>query len=183
MSPLPHQKRRRTFLINPRLQVGPALLFTAAVILGGTLFVWLCYRGSRETLWAASFQGHFRFDTPYQVVGGRLIRQLLILFSVVTAAGILAFLLLVRRIRAGLSRLCEVLRSSGEGDLSSPTNAPGLREMADFGKQIDAVRGYTLDRIREIRAEVGILRKEPLSEEEFRQRWDGLREKIGRIVP
>lgn len=183
MSPIPQQKRRRTFLVNPRLQVGAALLFTAAVFLGGILFAWLCYRGSREALWAASFQGHFRFETPYQLVGGRMVRLLVVLFAMVTAAGALIFLLFVRRIRAGLNRLCEVLRTSGEGDLSSSTNAPGLRELSEFGSQVDAVRGYTLDQIRGIRAEVEIMRKEPLPQEEFRQRWEGLRDQIGRIVP
>ena len=61
---------------------------------------------------------------------------------------------------------------SGEGDLSSPANAPGLREIGIFGKQLDAARGYTLEQIREIREEAEVLRREPLSPEEFRERWD-----------
>lgn len=183
MSPFPHRSRGRTVLISPRLQIGTALVFTAVVFLGGALFAWIIYRGSREALWAASFRGHFRFDTPYQVVSDQVVRQLAALFAVVAGAGILTFLLLVRRIRAGMTRLREVLRMSGEGDLSTPTNAPGLRDVAIFGKQLDAARECTLDRIREVRAEVEVLRKEPLSAEEFRRRWAGLKEKIGGIVP
>lgn len=183
MSPLPHQSRRRTVLINPRLQIGTTLLFAAVVLLSGALFAWLIYRGARETLWTASVQGHFRFDTPYQVVSDQVIRQLATLFAMVAAVGILSFLLLIRRIRAGMTRLREVFRISEEGDLSSPTNAPGLRDVAIFGEQLDAARGYTLDQIRQIRAEVEVLRKDPLSEEEFQRRWNGLKESFGRIVP
>ncbi|GAB4364413.1 MAG: hypothetical protein Kow00128_06050 [Deltaproteobacteria bacterium] len=183
MSPLPHQNRRRTVLVNPRLQIGAALLFSAVVLVGGALFAWLIYRGARDALWEASVQGHFRFDTPYQVVSDQVVRQLLQLFSVVAVAGVVTFLLIIRRIQAGMNRLIEVLRLSGEGDLSSPTDAPGLREVAIFGAQLDAVREYTLGQIREIRSEVELLRKEPVSPEEFRSRWDGLKEKIGRIAP
>lgn len=183
MSPLPHQSRRRSVLINPRIQIGTALVFTVVVLLGGTLFAWILYRGSREALWAASIKGHFQVDSPYQVVSDRMVLQLITLFAGVTAAGILTFQLLLRRIRVGMNRLREVLRLSGDGDLSSPTNAPGLRDIAIFGKQLDAVRGYTLDQIREIREEVEVLRKEPLSPEEFQERWERVKEKIGRIVP
>jgi len=183
MSRHPHQNRRRTVLINPRLQIGTALVFTAVVFLGGALFAWIFYRESREALWAASIQGHFRVDTPYQVVGDQVVRHLFTLFAGLAAACILMSLLLIQRIRAGMNRLREVLRMSGEGDLSSPANAPGLREIGIFGKQLDAARGYTLEQIREIREEAEVLRREPLSPEEFRERWDRVKEKIGRIVP
>lgn len=183
MSPLPHQNRRRTVLINPRLQIGTALLFAAVAVAGGALFAWLICTGAREALWAASVQGHFRFDTPYQVVSDQVVRQLLLLFSLVAAAGIVIFLLLVRRIRSGMNRLVEVLRLSGEGDLSSPTDAPGLRDVAIFGKQLDAVRGVLLDRIREIRSGAEELRRDPVPLEEFQSRWDGLKERVGRILP
>lgn len=183
MSPLPRQSRRRTVLINPRLQIGAGLLFTAVVVLGGILFAVLIFQGARDALRDASVQGHFRFDAPYQVVGDRLVRQLLLLFSVVTLAGTAAFLLLVRRFRTGMNRLLEVLRMSGEGDLSTATNASGHRDVAVFGVQLDAVREYALDRIREIRAEVQLLRKEPVPPEEFQERWDALKENIGRGTP
>lgn len=182
MSPLPQPIRRRTVLVNPRLQIGTALVFTAMVFLGGALFAWVFHQGSREALWAASYQGHFRLDSPYQVVGDPMIRQLVALFAVLVAACTLAFLLLIRRIRAGVNRLREVLRMSGEGDLSSPANAPGLREIGIFGEQLDAVRGSMLEQIREIREEAEILRKEPLPPEEFQERWGRLKQKIGRIV-
>ena len=183
MSPLPYRSRRRTVLVSPRLQIGTALVFSAVVLLGGALFAWFLYRGSREALWAASFQGHFRGGTPYEILSGQVVRQLAVLFAAVTAAAVAAFVLLVLRIRAGMARLTEVLRMSGEGDLSSPANAPGLREVAIFGTQLDAVRSHTLGQIGEIREEVGVLRKEPFSPEEFQLRWDRLKVAIGRIVP
>ncbi len=183
MSPIPHQNRRRTVLINPGMQIGAAILFTALIALGGALFVGLIFQGAREALWDASVRGHFRFETPYQIVGDLVVRHLLFLFSGVALAGTAAFLLLVRRVRAGVARLLEVLRLSGEGDLSVASDAPGLRDLAIFGTQLDAAREHTLDRIREIRAEVEALRKEPVSAEEFQARWDGLKEKIGGIAP
>jgi len=183
MSPIPRQSRRRTVLINPRFQIGAALLFTAVLVLGGTLFAVLIFQGVRDALRDASVQGHFRFDTPYQVVGDRVVRQLILLFSVVTLAWTAAFLLFVRRLRNGMTRLLEVLRMSGEGDLSTATNASGHRDLAVFGVQLDSGREYALDRIREIRAEVQLLRKEPLPPEEFQDRWDALKERIGRGTP
>lgn len=183
MSPLPRQSRRRTVLINPRLQIGAAILFTAVLVLGGTLFAVLIFQGARDALRDASFQGHFRIDSPYQVVGDRLVRQLIFLFSVVTLAGTAVFLFLVRRLRTGMNRLLEVFRLSGEGDLSTATNASGHRDLAIFGVQFDAVREYALDRIREIRAEVELLRKDPVPPEEFQERWDALKERIGRGTP
>lgn len=183
MSPLAYQNRRRTVLVNPRLQVWVPLVFSAVVLLGGALFAWLVYRGAREALWGASLQGHFRFDTPYDIVSHRMVRQLAALFAVVFVASAAAFLILVRRIRAGLLRLVETLRMSGEGDLSTPTNVPGIRDLGLFGSQLDAIRGHTLGQIEGIREEAGILRKEPLPPEEFQLRWDRLRDAIGRIVP
>lgn len=183
MSSLSPHNRRRTVLVIPRLQVGVPLVFSAVVLLGGALFAWLTYRGAREALWAASLQGHFRFETPYEIVSKEMVRQLAALFVAVVLASIAAFLLIVRRIRAGMLRLVETLRMSGEGDLSTPTNAPGLRDVAIFGNQLDAIRGHTLGQIGEIREEIGILRKEPLSPEEFQLRWDRLKDAIGRIVP
>lgn len=183
MSPQAYQSRRRTVLVTPRLQVWVPLVFSAVVLLGGALFAWLIYRGAREALWAASLQGHFRFNTPYDIVGHQMVRQLAALFAVVVTASIAAFLVLVRRIRAGLLRLVETLRLSREGDLSTPTNAPGIRDLGVFGSQLDAIRGHTLGQIEGIREEVGILRKEPLPPEEFQLRWDRLKEAVGRIVP
>ena len=41
---------------------------------------------------------------------------------------------------AGMAHLTEVLRRSGEGDLSSPANVPGPREVTIFGTQLDAAQ-------------------------------------------
>lgn len=181
MSPIPKQTRRRTILINPRLQAGTALVFGGVLLLAGALFAWFVYRDSREALWTASIRGHFGFDTPYRIVGDRVVRQLILLYATLSASSTLIFLLLIRRIRAGMTRLREVLRISGDGDLSSPSNAPGLREIGMFGRQLDAVRSDTLDRIREIREEVEILRAGSLPPGEFQERWDRVKERIGRI--
>jgi hypothetical protein len=93
------------------------------------------------------------------------------------------FLLFRRRIHRGVDRLVSAFRLSAEGDLSTPTEAPGPLELTDLGKKIDAVRYRTLSVIREAREEAEFLGKEPLSEEEFARRWDALKRTLQRIVP
>jgi hypothetical protein len=77
----------------------------------------------------------------------------------------------------------ETFRISMDGDLSSPANAGEIRDMADLGKKIDAARGRTLSKIREIAAEAEFLRSEPLSDEEFARRWDGMKAAMRRLAP
>ena len=88
-----------------------------------------------------------------------------------------------RAIDTPAERIAAVFRLSGEGDLSTPTDARGVGEFHTLGKQVDAARARTLEVIEGIRAEVDLMRKESLPEDEFMKRWEGLKEKIGRLAP
>lgn len=183
MTPVPTAIRRRTVLVNPRLQLGTALALAAVLLAGGILFGVALHRVGRDALWTASFRGHFPLRTPYELLGGLVVRRLAALFGLVTVAGGAVLLLMLRRIDAGLARVAESFRASAAGDLSTPTNAPGPRGIADLGVQLDVVREQVLGLIGDLRREADLLRKEPLPEDEFLRRWKGLKERIGRIAP
>lgn len=183
MSPVPATVRRRTVLVNAKLQLGTAAALAAVLLAGGILFGAAFHREGRDALVTASFRGHFFFRTPYDVLGDLVVRHLLFLFALVTAAGCALLLLLLRWIDAGLAGIADAFRVSAEGDLSSPTRVRGPQGIATFGAQIDEVRGQVLERIGEIRREIGVLRSEPLPQEEFLRRWEGLKEKIRGFAP
>ena len=174
--------RRRSKLVNPRLQGGAAIRIAVVVFVFGTLIAFLLFRDIRQALWDASYSGHFVFPTSFRVVGGILVRRLVVLFALVFAGGSLAFFWHVRGIRRGISRLVEVFEASATGDLSSPVGVPSPGGIIDFEREIDDVRSYTLGLIDEVRGEVEALRTSVLSEEEFARNWEDLKEKIGRIV-
>lgn len=169
--------------MNPRFQGGVALCFAAVVFASGALFAWSFYRYARTALRVASLQGHYHFLSPQEILGGGLAGHVLALSIFVLAGSLLVLTLLVRRIRGGAGRIAEVFRLSEEGDLSAPTEAPGLSDLTELGEKIDAARSRTLSRIREIRAEADFLRREPLAEEEFSKRWDALKAAIRRVAP
>ncbi|MGZ8460902.1 MAG: hypothetical protein ACXWW2_10780 [Candidatus Deferrimicrobiaceae bacterium] len=181
-SPHPHV-RRRSRLVNPRLQGGAAIRIAVMVIVFGTLIAFLLFRDIRQALWDASYGGHFPLPTPVRVVEGILVRRLVVLFALVFAGGTLAFFWHVRGIRRGISRLVEVLKASATGDLSSPVGAPSPGGVIDFESEIEDVRSYTLGLIDDVREEVEALRTSVLSADEFARRWEGLKEKIGRVSP
>ncbi len=182
MSGIPHQHRRKTVLINPRLQMGIAVTFGLVVLFGGAVFAGVVYVQARAALWDASMRGHYFFQAPVEIVHDILVRNILLLGGLaILACGIVLFLF-VRRIHAGMTRVIETLRASAEGDLSTPTNAPGVREITFFGNQLDAVRGHILSSLAEIRAEVEFLRTTPLPDGEAGKRWQALKEKMGRIA-
>jgi len=181
--PASRHNARRTIFVNPRFQGGVALCFAAVVFAGGALFALFFYHHSRAALRIASLQGHYLFLSPREIIGGALVRYVAVLSAGVLAASLFVLLLLVRRIRRGVGRLVEIFRVSMDGDLSSPTNATELSDIAGIGKKIDASRSRTLSRIREIGVEAKFLRSEPLPDEEFARRWDALKVSIRRIVP
>jgi len=184
MSPrAPRHAARRTVFVNPRFQGGVALCFAAVVCAGAVLFALSFHNYSKSALRIASIKGHYHFLTPYDIIGGALGRHVAALSVGVLAASLLVLILLVRRIRRGAERLVETFRISMDGDLSSPANAGELRDIADLGKKIDAARGRTLSKIREIAAEAEFLRNEPLSDDEFARRWDGMKAAIRRLAP
>lgn len=175
--------RRRTIFVNPKFQVGVALCFTTMILAGAALFAWLFHFSARRMLLAASFQGHYHFLAPYEIIGGSMTRHLAVLFLGVMAASLPLFLLLVRRIRRGVDRLLETFRLSMEGDLSTPTEAQGPPDVMALGTKIDAIRSRTLAQINDIRAEAEFLSKEPLPPDEFNRRWDALKQAMRRVAP
>jgi hypothetical protein len=184
MSPrAPRDFSRRIVFVNPRFQGRVALCFAAVVFAGGALFVLLFLHYAKATLRVASLQGHYHFLSAYEIVGGVLIPHLAVLSTGVLAASLLVLLLLIRRVRRGVDRLVEAFLISTEGDLSTPTEAPGLSGITDLGGKIDSARSRTLSRIREIAAEAEFLRSEPLSEEEFAKRWNALKAAVRKVAP
>lgn len=169
--------------MNPRFQGGVALCFAVAVLAGGSLFGLSFYRTAGSALRIASFQGHYHFLTPYSILGDPLARHVALLSAGVLAGSLLLLALLVLRIRRGVGRLVDSLHRSAQGDLSTPTGAEGLRDLASIGSKIDKARARTLSRIREIRVEVEILRREPLPDEEFGRRWNELKTAFRKVAP
>lgn len=184
MNELDFIKRRKIVFISPRIQGGAALFFAAIVVIGAALFAWLVYHDIRKALWDSTYLGHFRIRTPYQVVHDTVVHHLVVLFLGVLAASFAAYFFLLRVIRKGIVKVCHSLAISAEGDLVTPTDAPGMSEIASFGRQVDMARAHTLARIEEIRAEISFLgASPPLPPGEFLTRWNLLREKIGRLAP
>ncbi|HWS14594.1 MAG TPA: hypothetical protein VN450_00225 [Candidatus Methylomirabilis sp.] len=180
----PEQKfRRKIHYINPRFQGGAALAFSAMIVAGGILFGGLVYRDVGQALWAAAMQGHYMMDSPYEIVRGALLWHLAGLSATVSCLGVIVFFLLVRAIRRGIGRVIEVLRASEDGDLSTPTDAPGVSEFARFGDMVDAARSDTLSRISALREEAASLATSDLPPEEFRARWNELKRTIREIAP
>jgi methyl-accepting chemotaxis protein len=178
-----HLTKRRILFVKPRLQGTVALCFAAVVFAGAALFSWFFCQYARTALRIASLQGHYDFLSPQEIIGGELARYVLALSAGVLAGSFLVLLLILRRIRGGLKRIQETFRSSMDGDLSSPTNATGLSDVAELGRGVDASRSRTLSRIRKIRADAEFLRSEPLPDEEFAKRWDALKSAIRQVVP
>lgn len=175
--------RRRTRLVNPKVQGGAAILIIAVVAAAGTLFGILLIRDIRQAMMDAATGGHYSFPTPFRIVSGILVRHLLVLFAVVFGGGSLAFLWYMRRVRRELSRMTQSFEAAVRGDLSSPSKVRGFRGLADFGGEIDEIRSYTLGLIGEVRGEAEAMRTSGMPQAEFEKRWEGLKEKIGRIVP
>ena len=183
MTPIPQRARRKIVLISPLFQGGTALAFAVLVFLGGAYFAWHIDGDIGQALRDASFAGHYRFRSAYDIVGELLVAHLAVLFAGGLLGAIALLFLVIRKVRVATARIAESFRISGEGDLSTPTVDPGPGEFAVFGNQVDAARTRTLELADGIRAEVDFMRREPLSDDEFQRRWEGLRERIGRFVP
>lgn len=175
--------RRKIYYINPRFQGGAALVFSAAIVLGGGLFGWLVYRDLAQALWDASMRGHYQMTTPFEIVRESLAWHLGVLFAGICLLGLVVSLAIERATNAGIGRCIKVFRASEEGDLSTPTGGSGLAEFGRFGDHIDAARAMTLDQVREIREEAASLAGCGASPEDFRLRWDELKQKVRRIAP
>ncbi len=178
-----HPLRSRIRYVSPRFQGQAALAFAAIVATGGAIF-WKLVDGEFQRVFPhAAIRGHYAFDSAYDIVRELLAWHLAGLFVGVILTGSALVLLLVAASRRGIGKAVDSLRASAEGDLSTPTGASSIGEFDRFGKIIDAARSETFARILEIRSEAAALAAGGVSPEEFRLRWDGLKQRIRRIAP
>jgi len=169
--------------VSPRFQ-GPAVVAFAVIIaLGGAIFWKLVDGEFRRIFPLAAIQGHYMFDSAFDIVRDLLAWHLAGLFVGVFLAGSILVLLLVAAARRGIGKAVASLRAAADGDLSTPTGMGTIGEFDRFGKKIDAVRSDTLASVLKIRSEVAALATGGISPEEFRLRWDELKHRIRRIAP
>ena len=182
-NPAPKPPRPRIRYVSPRFQ-GPAVVAFAAIIaIGGAIFWKLVDSEFQRVFLRAAIRGHYTFDSAYDIVRDLLASHLAGLFVGVFLAGSVLVLLLVAAIRHGVGRAVGSLRASADGDLSTPTGAGPIGEFNRFGDKIDAARSDTLTSIQEIRSEAAGLAAGGMPPEEFRLRWDELKQRIRRIAP
>jgi|AP12_2_1047962.scaffolds.fasta_scaffold80366_2 hypothetical protein len=174
---------RKIYYVNPRFQGSIALLFAAVFAAGGGLFGVSVFLYLKHALRAASLHGHYMMGTPYEIVREGIAWRVFALFAGVSILGTAAAFFIIRLTERGLGRVIEVLRASAGGDLSTPTKAPGLAEIRRFGEQVDDIRAITLEQIREIRNEAASLAGGDGSLEDFRLRWDLLKQKLRKVAP
>ena len=182
-TPLLPPPRPGTRYVNPRFQ-GPAMLAFAAIIaIGGAIF-WKLVDGEFQRVFPlAAIRGHYSFNSAYDIVRDLLARHLAGLFAGVFLAGSALVLLLVAATRCGIGKAVDALRASADGDLSTPTGTGPLGEFDRFGGKIDSARSDTLASVMKIRKETTALAAGGISPEEFRLRWDDLKQRIRKIAP
>ena len=170
--------------VSPRFQ-GPAVLaFAAIIVTGGTIFWKLVDSEFQRVFLHAAIRGHYAsFDSAYDIVRDLLAWHLAGLFVGVFLTGSVLVLLLVAATRLGIGKAVDSLRASADGDLSTPTGTGPIGEFERFGKKVDAARSDTLSSVLEIRSEAAALAAGGISPEEFRLRWDELKQRIRRIAP
>jgi hypothetical protein len=169
--------------VSPRFQ-GPAVLaFAAIIVTGGTIFWKLVDSEFQRVFLHAAIQGHYAFDSAYDIVRDLLAWHLASLFVGVFLTGSVLILLLVAATRHGIGKTVDSLRRSADGDLSTPTGSGPIGEFDRFGKKIDAARSDTLASVLKIRGDAAALAASGTSPQEFRLRWDELKHQIRRIAP
>jgi len=179
----PRIRFTRIRFVNPRFQ-GPAVLaFAAIIVIGGAIFWKLVDSEFQRVFLHAAIRGHYTFDSAYDIVRGLLSRHLAGLFLGVFLAGSVLVLLLVAATRSGVGKSVDTLRASADGDLSTPTGTGPIGEFDRFGGKIDAARSETLTSVQEIRSEAAALAAGGMPPEEFRLRWDELKQRIRTIAP
>jgi hypothetical protein len=175
--------RRKIRYNNPLFQGGAALVVSAMVVAGGVLFGALVYRDVGKALWEAATRGHFVMETPYDIVRDALLWHLAGLSATVSCLTVIVFLLLVKAVRIGVGHAIAAFRASEKGELSTPTETPGLTEFRRFGKLVDLTRESALSRITAVREEAASLATCGLPAEAFRLRWVELKQKIREVAP
>jgi hypothetical protein len=175
--------RPRIRYVSPRFQ-GPAILaFAVIVATGGVIFWKLVDAEFQRVFLHAAIRGHYTFNSAYDIVRDILVSHLAGLFVGVFLAGSVLVLLFVAAARHGIGKAVESLRALEDGDLSTPTGTCPFGELKRFGEKIDAARSDTLVSILKIRSEAATLAAGGISPEEFRLRWDELKQRIRRIAP
>jgi hypothetical protein len=175
--------RPRIRYVSPRFQ-GPAVLAFAAIIAtGGAIFWKLVDREFQRVFLHAAIRGHYAFVSAYDIVRDLLAWHLAGLFVGVFLTGSVLALLLLAATRHGIGKAVDSLRASADGDLSTPTGTGPIGEFDRFGRKIDATRSETLTSVLKIRSEAAALAAGGISPEEFRLRWDELKQRIRRIAP
>jgi len=175
--------RPRIRYVSPRFQ-GPAVLaFAGIIVIGGAIFWQLVDRAFRWIFLHAAIRGHYTFDSAYEVARDLLSWHLASLFFGVFLAGSVLVLLLVAATRRGIGKAVDSLRASANGDLSTPTGSGPIGEFDRFGGKIDAARSETLASVRKIRSDAAALATGGMPLEEFRLRWDELKQQIRTIAP
>jgi methyl-accepting chemotaxis protein len=178
-----HPPRSRIRYVSPRFQGLAVLAFAVLIATGGVIF-WKLVDGEFQRVFPhTAIRGHYAFDSAYDIVRDLLAWHLAGLFVGVVLTGSVLVLLLVAATRRGIGKAVDSLRASAEGDLSTPTRTGSIGEFDRFGEIIDAARSETLARILEIRSEAAALAAGGIPPEEFRLRWDELKQRIRRIVP
>lgn len=174
--------RPRTRNVSPRFQ-GPAILaFAVIVATGGVIFWKLVDAEFQRVFLHAAIRGHYMFSSAYDIVRPLLVFHLAGLFVSVFLAGSVLVLFFVAAARHGIGKAVESLRALEDGDLSTPTGTYRFGELKRFGKKIDAARTDTLVSILKIRSEAAALAAGGISPDEFRLRWDELKQRIRGIA-
>lgn len=175
--------RPRIRYVSPRFQGLAVVAFSAVIALGGGIF-WKLVDGEFQRVFLqAAVRGHYTFDSAYDIVRDLLSWHLTGLFFGVFLAGSVLVLLLVAATRRGIGKSVDSLRASEKGDLSTPTGTGPIGEFERFGEKIDAARSDTLASLRKCRIEASELAAGGMSPEEFRLRWDELKQRIRTIAP
>ena len=168
--------------VSPRFQGLAVLGFAAIIAIGGAIFWKLVDSEFQRVFPHAAIRGHYAFDSAYDIVRDLLASHLAGLFIGVFLAGSVLVLLLVAATRQGIGKAADSLRASADGDLSTPTGTGPFGEFDRFGKKIDAARSDTLASVLKIRSEAAALAAGGISPEEFRLRWDELKQRIRKIA-
>jgi len=175
--------RRKIRYINPRLQGGAALLFALVIGLGGTVFGVLAGRALRQTILAAAVRGHYPMRSAFEIVREPLLWHLAALFAGIFLPAAALFAVLAGAARRGIDRVVRALRASASRDLSAPTRVRGFAEAARLGERVDEARAGILASLLSIRTEAESLAGGGAPAEEFRLRWDALKQRIRGIAP
>jgi hypothetical protein len=178
-----HPPRPGNRYVSPRFQGLAVLAFAAIIATGGAFFWKLVDSEFQRVFLHAAIRGHYAFDSAFDIVRDLLAWHLAGLFVGVLLTGSVLVLLLVAATRNGIGRVVDSLRASADGDLSTPTGTGPIGEFDRFGKKIDAARSDTLASVLKVRSEAAALAAGGISPEDFRLRWDELKQRIRRIAP